>query len=85
MEIPLAALATSGYVCYILTPVIPDASVLGHEWPELAGSRSSIFSGPDTEAGFRRIAYPRRGEWQQGWEGRVAQPPVSKALQAIAG
>jgi hypothetical protein len=32
------AVATTSYVCCALTPVIPEVSFLGHEWPKVAYS-----------------------------------------------
>jgi hypothetical protein len=32
----LTAPATTSYVCSALKPVIPDVSIRGYEWPEMA-------------------------------------------------
>jgi hypothetical protein len=49
MEILRRSCGAASYVCSTLRPVIPDAIVLGHVWPELADSSGSP---PSPKAAF---------------------------------
>jgi hypothetical protein len=43
----ILARATASYGCSTLTPAGPDANVLTHEWPEVAGQRPSSLDASD--------------------------------------